>query len=455
VLENRSKPEGRTIKLFAVRIAPPDGHPAADPVLDADDLGERPGWAGNAGMAQRVNREVILLDQRGLGLSEPNLACPEVSSLTEELIGSRLSDPATRQDLQSAVSACRTRLVSSGIDLSQYNLEENAADIEDLRQALGIAHLNLTAHGTASRILLEVVRRFPQHIRAVVLDTPQFPQASDSIETIQGTQEALGHLFADCASQAACHHRFPDLGNAMRQATARLDRTPARAMVTDSGAAVSAGHAIRTIVDGGAFLRAIRTMASFNDLGLAPKVPATIYAALHGDVGTVATVLSNDPGLCVGYLPKCEDEHPLVEGAYYSILCHDESPPVGSSQLAQMAGGDPGYLEAYVNGPYLSVICPAWKVGRAAPQVGEPITSDVPMLIYVAPYDAYSSARVTERAASTLSRAFIVPTPFVGHNAMATSECYIDIRNAWIEDPASAPDASCVAKLPAVPFAAH
>ncbi len=120
-----------------------------------------------------------------------------------------------------------------------------------------------------------------------------------------------------------------------------------------------------------------------------------------------------------------------------------------------MAAGDPGYLEAYVNGPYLSVICPAWKVGRAAPQVGEPITSDVPMLIYVAPYDAYSSPRVTEKAASTLSRAFIVPTPFVGHNGMATSECFIDIRNAWIEDPASAPDTSCVAKLSAVRFAAH
>ena len=394
VLEDRSKPDGRTIKLFAVRIEPPDGHPASDPVLDADDLGERPGWAGNAGMAQRVNREVILLDQRGLGLSEPSLACPEVSSLAEELIGSRLSDPATRQDLRSAVSACRTRLVAGGIDLSQYGLQQSAADIEDLRKALGIAHLNLTTHGTASRIVLEVVRRFPQHIRTVILDTPEFPQAADPIETVQGTREALGHLFADCAAQPACHGRFPNLSGAMREAVARLDRTPVSAMVTGSGAAISAGHAIRVIVDGGAFLRAIRTMASFNDLGLASKVPATIYAALHRDVGTVATLLSNDPGLCVGYLPKCEAEHPLVEGAYYSILCHDDAPGAGSAQLAQMAGGDPGYLEAYVNGPYLSVICPAWKVGRAGPSASDAVTSNIPMLIYVAPYDAYGSPSV-------------------------------------------------------------
>jgi hypothetical protein len=240
----------------------------------------------------------------------------------------------------------------------------------------------------------------------------------------------------------------------MREAVAQLDRAPVSALVTGSGAAISAGHAIRVAVDGGAFLRAIRTMASFNDLGLASKVPAAIYAALGGHVGTVATILSNDPGLCVGYLPKCEEEHPLSEGAYYSILCHDEAPPSGSSQLARMAGGDPGYLEAYVNGPYLSVICPAWTAGRAGqPPADDPVTSNIPMLIFMAPYDAYTSRRVTEQAASTLSRAFIVSTPFSGHNSMATSECYIAIRNAWIDNPTSAPDASCVAKIPALRFA--
>ncbi|HXJ65770.1 MAG TPA: hypothetical protein VNN79_18590, partial [Actinomycetota bacterium] len=73
VLEDRSKPDGRTIKLFVVRVEPAGGHPAPDPVFVAVDLGESPGWADNAGLAQRVNREVILLDQRGTGHSEPNL----------------------------------------------------------------------------------------------------------------------------------------------------------------------------------------------------------------------------------------------------------------------------------------------------------------------------------------------------------------------------------------------
>jgi pimeloyl-ACP methyl ester carboxylesterase len=455
VLEDRSRPEGRTIKLFVVRVEPAGGHPAPDPVFVAGDLGEAPGWADNAGLAQRVNREAILLDPRGTGYSDPNLECPEVSSLGEELAGSRLSDPATSRDLRKAVGACRARLVGSGIDLAQYDLQENAADVEDLRQALGITRWNLTSHGTTSRILLEVVRRFPHHIRSVVLDTPSFPQASDPIEAIQGTKAALGQLFTDCAAQPACDRRFPDLPHALQEAVARLDRTPIEVQVSESGAARNAGHPIAVTVDGGAFLRAIRAMVSDIDLGMASKVPATIDAAINGDVGTVSRLLADDSGLCVGYEPKCGVEHPFVEGAYYSLLCHDEARFANPSQLVSLAHGDAGYLEAYANGPYLSGICPVWKAGRAGSDAAAPVTSSIPMLIYVGAYDSYGSSRVTDEAASTLSRAFIVSVPFVGHNAMSTSECYIAIRNAWMETPSSAPDTSCMATVPELTFGSH
>lgn len=458
VLEDRSDSDGRTIRLFVVRVEPAGGHPADDPVFVADDFGEHPGYADNAGLAQRVNREVVLLDQRGTGHSEPNLECPEVSARAEELVGSPLSHPATNiheviveQDLRTAVRRCRDRLTEDGVDLSQYNLEENAADAEDLRQTLGIERWNLTSHGTDSRILLEVVRRFPQHVRAVILDTPSFPQMSDPVAAIQGTKIALAQLFADCATQPTCDTQFPDLPNAMREAVARLDRSPIAVSVKDSGAARSAGHPIGVVVDGGAFLRVIRAMVSDIDLGLASKVPATVYAVLDGNVDAVATLLSDD-SLCIGYEAKCGVQHPFVEGAYYSIYCHDEAPSTGSSELSQISDGDPGYLEAYVTGPYLSDICPVWQAGHAGPEADDPVSSDIPTLIFVGAYDSYASPSVVREAAGTLSASFIVSAPFVGHNAMSTSECYITIRNAWLESPNSAPDTSCVANIPPLSF---
>ena len=194
----------------------------------------------------------------------------------------------------------------------------------------------------------------------------------------------------------------------------------------------------------------IRAMVSDIDLGLASMVPATVYAGLHGNVDTVAGLMSDDSPLCVGYEAKCGVQHPFVEGAYFSLLCPDE--PTESSELARLADGAPGYLEAYVRGPYTSDICPAWNVEKAGAEEGDPITSNIPMLIFVGTYDAYGSPKVVRESATSLSQAFVVVAPHGGHNAMSTSECYIGIRNAWLESPTSAPDTSCVAKIPDLRF---
>ncbi len=177
------------------------------------DLGDTPDYAGFAPGAQRVNRELILLDQRGIGHSEPTLGCPEVGRLGERLLGARLSDATVREDLRSAVKACHDRLTGEGIDLSAYNLAESDADGEDLRRALGIPRWNIGSYGSASRIALEIVRRFPEHVRALWLDTPQFPQVDE-------LTLGLTEISADCAADQACSRWFPDLSNALQEAVA-------------------------------------------------------------------------------------------------------------------------------------------------------------------------------------------------------------------------------------------
>ena len=448
VLENRSEPDGGTIRLFVTRIEPPGGNPAPDPVLVLGiDLGKTPDYAGFAPGAQRVNRELILVDQRGTGHSEPNLACPEVERFGERLVGARLSDPEVREDLRSAAQACHDRLTGSGIDLSSYNLGEMAADAEDGRRALGISRWNVASYGSSSRVALEVVRRFPERVRAMWLDTPQFPQVDEVTLGITGTRYALSQISADCAADRACSRRFPDLSNALQEALVRLDEEPVTVTVADPGAA---GHPIRVVVDGAAFLRAVRAMVSSIDLGMAPVVPAVIYRALEGDVEAVAYLLSEEP-LCLGYQPVCGAQTSF-EGALFSILCHDEVPFVEASRLAGMAGGDPGFEDAYVASPYLDV-CEAWDVEEATSVAHRPVSADIPMLIYVGAYDAYGPLPVAEQAVASLSGSFLVDVPYQGHNVLGSLDCYRNIRNAWIENPTSAPDTGCIEEIPPTIFA--
>ncbi len=453
VLENRSEPEGETIRLFVTRIQPSGGNPAPDPVLILGiDLGKTPDYAGFAPGAQRVNRELILVDARGTGHSEPTLACPEVQRLGERLVGGRLSDPTLREDLRSAAQACHDRLTGEGIDLSAYNLGEMGADVEDVRRALRIPRWNIASYGSTSRVALEVARRFPEHIRAMWLDTPQFPQVDEVTLGITGTQYALRQISADCAADRACSRRFPDLSNALREAVARLDEEPVTVTVADSPVAEAAGHPIRVVVDGAAFLRAVRAMVSSIDLGMAPGVPALIYRALEGDVEVVAYLLSEEP-LCLGYQPVCgAPAQPVFEGALFSILCHDEVPFIEASRLTEMAGGDPGFQDAYVASLYLDM-CEAWDVGEADSVAHRPVSSDIPMLIYVGRYDAFGPLPVAEQAVASLSGSFLVDVPYQGHNVLGSLDCYRDIRNAWIENPTSAPDTGCIADIPPPTFA--
>jgi pimeloyl-ACP methyl ester carboxylesterase len=453
VLENRSEPEGDTIRLFVTRIEPPGGNPAPDPVLILGiDLGKTPDYAGFAPGAQRVNRELILLDQRGTGHSEPTLACPEVERLGERLVGARLSDPEVRADLQSAAEACHDRMTGEGIDLSAYNVGEMAADVEDVRRALGIPRWNIASYGSSSRVALEVVRRSPEHVRAMWLDTPQFPQVDGVTLGITGTRYALTQIADDCAADRVCSRRYPDLSNALQEAVVRLDEEPVTVNVADTPAAEAAGHPIRVVVDGGAFLRAVRAMVSNIDLGMAPAVPALIYRALEGDVEVVAYLLSEEP-LCLGYQPVCGAQTSF-EGALFSILCHDEIPFVEASRLTAMAGGDPGFQDAYVESPYLDV-CEAWDVGEATSAANRPVSSDVPMLIFVGEYDAYGPLPVAEQAIASLSGSFLVDVPYQGHNVLGSLDCYRNIRNAWIENPTSAPDTSCIEEIPPPTFASR
>jgi pimeloyl-ACP methyl ester carboxylesterase len=414
------------------------------------DLGKTPDYAGFAPGAQRVNRELILLDQRGTGHSEPTLACPEVERLGERFVGARLSDPEVRADLQSAADACHDRLTGEGIDLSAYNVGEMAADAEDVRLALGIPRWNIASYGSASRVALEIVRRFPERVRAMWFDTPQFPQVDEVTLGISGTRYALSQIFADCAADRECSRRFPDLSNALREAVVRLDEEPVTVNVADTPAAEAAGHPIRVVVDGAALLRAVRGMVSSIDLGMAPGVPGAIYRALEGDVDVVAYLLSEQP-VCLGYQPVCGAQ-PLFEGALFSILCHDQVPFVEASRLTGMAGGDPGFHDAYVDSPYLDV-CEAWDVGEATSVARRPVSSDIPMLIYVGRYDAFGPLPAAEQAIASLSGSFLVDVPYQGHNVLGSLDCYRNIRNAWIENPTSAPDTGCIEDIPSPIFA--
>ncbi|WP_181784331.1 alpha/beta fold hydrolase [Pseudonocardia pini] len=214
VPENRAAPDGRTIRLAVARAKATSPTPAADPLLY---LAGGPGGSGLISAGSRIaagwntDRDVIFLDQRGTWKSDPLLACPEIDAFLADWAGLDTLDPATAERSAAATKACRDRLAGTGVDLAAYATPENAADVADLRVALGIDAWNLYGVSYGTDLALQTLRDHPEGIRSAVLDSVVPPQANTLLGFWPSAASGLDALFAACSAQPACAQAHPTL----------------------------------------------------------------------------------------------------------------------------------------------------------------------------------------------------------------------------------------------------
>ena len=442
VPEDRSDPESPSIDVFYLRVQPA-GRPEGEPYFSFGyEMAQVPSYASISPPGSDTHGngpELVLMDQRGVGHSSPSLACPEVEAVASELaeVPSNVHAP-----FLDAVSECHERLTRSGIDLSAYTTEAAADDAEDLRRLLEIPSWNLISFGTSSRLLLELVRRHPDGIRALVMDSPQFPQVDDATSAPEAIRTSLANLARTCRQVRTCERAYPDIPGAFEEALAGLDTSPQTVSV-DVGVETRA-----VVVDAGAFVRVIRHLLSFNDAGAHGAIPKLVYEARNGDVDVIAGVLARDPGMCLGYMPRCI--LPTSIGAFLSFTCTGQAPFVDAAAL-ERAASDAGFAEAYGNDPYLEA-CEVWDVDPLDPAAHDAVRSDIPTLIMWGEYDAFAPIGPIERAPETLTNANVISVPHLGQDVFGTYDCAREIRNAWLPTLDPSPDTGCLATIPAPDF---
>lgn len=176
VSENRHHPQGRTIKLPFIFVESNNTYKSPDPVLYT---GGGPGVSSLhpvTSIARRSllrDRDYIAFEQHGTHFAQPNLECEgEGNAIQNAYLEHRSVDDA----VLASVRQCREKLTREGIDLSAYNTDESAADIEDLRRLLHIDSLNLMGISYSGGLMMAVLQKYPEHIRSLILDSslPEF-----------------------------------------------------------------------------------------------------------------------------------------------------------------------------------------------------------------------------------------------------------------------------------------
>lgn len=225
--------------------------------------------------ALRDVADVILLSQRGTGLSSPQLLCPLSSPLPDDLFTTR---ERMMEALTPEVEACAESWRGRGVELAGYNTAESADDLESLRRALGADRLSLLGFSYGTHLGLAAIRRHGDRIARAVLIGTEGPEHTWKLPSTLDLQfEQLSWLAArDEEGRTAT----PDLYAAVDTLLRRLDTRPVTLTV-------EARDGERTIQVGGDGMRYLlrRDIGDTNDH---PLWPPAIRLTLDGDYRMLA-----------------------------------------------------------------------------------------------------------------------------------------------------------------------
>ena len=146
VRENRKNPNSNLIELVFVRLKSTGDKPGYPTVyLDGGPGSSATGIANVPDYMRAFHKlrevgDVILLDQRGVGRSKPNLSHLASASLPLDVFADR---EVALRTFKERAGAAADYFRSKGIDILAYNTIESAHDVDDLRKALGVEKLNL------------------------------------------------------------------------------------------------------------------------------------------------------------------------------------------------------------------------------------------------------------------------------------------------------------------------
>jgi len=466
-----AQPQGRQIDLQVAVLPALARRKAADPVLffaggpgqSALDLAG-PLAAGYARLAQR--RDLVFIDQRGTGLSAP-LRCADdaprsaLRPLAEQVgLAQRLA----------ALRACRSALqaLPHG-DLRFYTTAIASADVDAVRQALGVARLNAIGVSYGTRVVLDYARQFPQRLRRAVLDGVAPPDMWLTQSVAADNQAALDGVLAACAAEAACDRRHPALRTQWRQLLASLPRS------VQLPHPVS-GQLQTLLLDRDGLLGLVR--GPLYAPALAAALPEALGEATQGRFAPLAALsqaLGGGPGSRGG----------LAMGMHLSVVCSEDLPSTlpapslqslpsavtrqaAASAAAQAAGGDAGPPAATVLpaasaefgdsfARFYAQSCADWPRGELPAGFRTMALAAAPMWLLSGGADPVTPPRHAQRAADALgvlARHTVVAQ--AGHG-VANLPCMREAVQRFISIDADAAalqlasDSRCAADLPRPP----
>ncbi len=431
VPENPAAPGGRRIGLNIAWLPVAKGDGTGDPVFF---LAGGPGQAATEHAATidavlrevRKQRDVILVDQRGTGKSNP-LACRDVDGKELPTDGLDIADP---QALAGYARQCAQSLADKA-DPRFYTTTQAVQDLETVRAALGVATINLLGVSYGTRVAQQYASRYPKHTRALVLDGVVPNDLVVGGEFAHTFENALALQTAQCRQLPACRQRYgTDLRAQLRKVMAKLIAAPVEVDYRDPGTGESKRDTLTAdTVTGLAFMFSYAPQS-------AALLPLVIDEADHGRYA---------PLMSLAQLMTQSVDGQMSRGMQWSVVCAEDA-----DRSRDDASAADTVLGAQVARLFFAA-CPAWPAGTRPAGFTAPFKSSLPTLLLSGELDPVTPPRYGVRVLAGLSNGRHQVLRGQGHNVSGIG-CMPKLLGQFFETAdAKALDMKCLDTLTYVP----
>lgn len=398
------------------------------------------GGPGQGGIVipNHFDRDLIILSQRGTGLSHPWLECgPEFADLgvtnyqsLEETVRARVK----------ARTQCKARWEASrAVDLAAYNTAASTQDVNALRRVLGYKQLNLFGVSYGTLLAQHVMRKYPSTVRSALLDSV-WPTQVGFVESLGGNMyNALRDVLRACEASRECNDETPNIRSQLvsmlrgyRQSPLDL---PTSGLRLDADLAINQLH--RMLLE-----------------GPTSAIPYFIQTLATRDTHRIDQLFPGGMPSMGMYLPA---ELGISEAMYASVLCSDDvqytSEQAVRDQLEVQLdwGSAPPEVASYFSRSLGEIFatCASWPRKDAQPGQREPVISNIPTLTISGQWDPNTPSTWARQVATQQQPGYSIVFPKGGHSLTVPAlyrnkpDCAGQIAAAFIAQPLQRPDDRC------------
>lgn len=435
VPEFHGKPDGRTLQLAVAIFPSTSAEHLPDPiVMNTSGPGKSnmdnfvPQIASMLGQYLLPERDIVIIELRGLRYSKPFLKCDELNEVRKQMLEQNLSYEESMSVQLKALTATKDRFEKEGINLSAFNNKETAADIAMILSNLGYDKFNIVGSSAGTLVAHHVIRDYPDRIRCAIMDAGLPIDTTIMKDYVPSIIETLKRYFVECNSDPQCASAYPDLERRFLQLLDSLNEEPVIIPFTDP----TTNREINYVLNG-------YGLSSFVFLNMfySTQIPYLIGKILEGDYTDIKEFMRNS--MVPNYFADALGFTVFISESGRYTLNDIETDPVYKvfSDGVNLGG---------LGGDFLLKVQEIWNISKLDAkknQYQEP--NNVPVLVLNGIYDPVIPVQFDRVIKKHLNNSYIYRFDGVPHSAFDNAtDCALPMVLEFLKNPTKAPDCSCV-----------